>query len=178
MGVFFSQKFQNFHIGSLIRTITKDFGGKHVQQILYPPPKHSSTRGCSVIGVIWLHNLCLQSRDEGHFPNKVGEVRIPGFSFLFSPTVHIWNWDHWRLKYTEVQSQQMAFTQSPSLSNNPKIPTYYLIFADIWHFMIFHDIWHFMIFHDIWHFTKFKNSWHLTFQHIWHFMLFVIWHLK
>ena len=23
----------------------------------------------------------------------------------------------------------MAFTQSPSLSNNPKIPTYYLIFA-------------------------------------------------
>ena len=37
----------------------------------------------------------------------------------------------WRLKYTEVQSQQMAFTQSPSLSNNPKIPTYYLIFA-VW----------------------------------------------
>ena len=34
--------------------------------------------------------------------------------------------DHWRLKYTEVQSQQMAFTQSPSVSNNPKIPTYVL----------------------------------------------------
>ena len=33
------------------------------------------------------------------------------------------------MKYTEVQSQQMAFTQSSSLSNNPKIPTYYLIFA-------------------------------------------------
>ena len=31
--------------------------------------------------------------------------------------------DHSRLKYTEVQSQQMAFTQSPSVSNNPKIPT-------------------------------------------------------
>ena len=30
-------------------------------------------------------------------------------------------WDHWRFKYTEVQSQQMAFTQSPSLSINPKI---------------------------------------------------------
>ena len=29
--------------------------------------------------------------------------------------------NHWRLKYTEVQSQQMAFTQSPSLRNNPKI---------------------------------------------------------
>ena len=34
-----------------------------------------------------------------------------------------------RLKYTEVQSQQMAFTQSPPESNNPKIPTDYLIFA-------------------------------------------------
>ena len=34
--------------------------------------------------------------------------------------------DQWRLKYTEVQSQQMAFTQSPSVSNNPKIPTYVL----------------------------------------------------
>ena len=33
-----------------------------------------------------------------------------------------------KCKMTEVQSQQMAFTQSPSLSNNPKIPTYYLIF--------------------------------------------------
>jgi len=30
---------------------------------------------------------------------------------------------------TEVQSQQMAFTQSPSVCN-PKIPTYYLIFAE------------------------------------------------
>ena len=30
----------------------------------------------------------------------------------------------------EVKSQQMAFTQSPSVSNNPKIPTYYLIFAE------------------------------------------------
>ena len=35
--------------------------------------------------------------------------------------------DHWRLKYTEVQSQQMAFTRSPSLSNNPKILNNYLI---------------------------------------------------
>jgi len=32
----------------------------------------------------------------------------------------------WQEKYTE----QMAFTQSPSVSNNPKIPTYYLIFAE------------------------------------------------
>ena len=31
---------------------------------------------------------------------------------------------------TEVQSQQMAFTESPSVSNNPKIPTNYLIFAE------------------------------------------------
>merc|ERR550539_1371208 len=30
----------------------------------------------------------------------------------------------------EVKSQQIAFTQSPSVSNNPKIPTYYLIFAE------------------------------------------------
>ena len=41
--------------------------------------------------------------------------------FLFVP------WDQWRLKYTEVQSQQMAFTQSPSLSNSPMIFTNYLI---------------------------------------------------
>ena len=34
----------------------------------------------------------------------------------------------WRLKYTEVQSQWMAFTQSPSLSNSPKILNNYLIF--------------------------------------------------
>ena len=34
--------------------------------------------------------------------------------------------DHWRLKYTEVQ---MAFTRSPSLSNNPKILNNYLIFT-------------------------------------------------
>ena len=39
-------------------------------------------------------------------------------------------WDHWRLKYTEVQSQQMAFTRSPSLSNNPKILNNYLIFTE------------------------------------------------
>ena len=38
-------------------------------------------------------------------------------------------WQEKSQKYTEVKSQQMAFTQSPSVSNNPKIPTYYLIFA-------------------------------------------------
>ena len=31
--------------------------------------------------------------------------------------------NHWRLKYTKVQSQQMSFTQSPSLSNNPRFLT-------------------------------------------------------
>jgi hypothetical protein len=36
-----------------------------------------------------------------------------------------------KVEITEVQSQQMAFTQSLSVSNNPKIPTYYLIFAVI-----------------------------------------------
>ena len=35
-------------------------------------------------------------------------------------------WDHWMLKYTEEQSQQIAFTQNPSLSNNPKILTTHL----------------------------------------------------
>ena len=39
-------------------------------------------------------------------------------------------WGQWRLKYTEVQSQQMAFTQSPSLRNNPMIVTNFLIFTD------------------------------------------------
>ena len=33
------------------------------------------------------------------------------------------------MKYTGLQSQQMAFTQSPSMSNNPKILNNYLIFA-------------------------------------------------
>ena len=37
--------------------------------------------------------------------------------------------DHFRLKYTQVLSQQIVFTQSPSLSNNPKILNNYLIFA-------------------------------------------------
>ena len=31
------------------------------------------------------------------------------------------------MKYTEVQSQQKAFTQNPSLSNNPKILAHYLV---------------------------------------------------
>merc|ERR1712037_117852 len=42
-------------------------------------------------------------------------------------------WQEKSQKYTEVKSQQMAFTQSPSVSNNPKIPTYYLIFAETSH---------------------------------------------
>ena len=33
------------------------------------------------------------------------------------------------MKYTEVQSQQMAFTRSPSISNNPKFLNSYLIFT-------------------------------------------------
>ena len=37
--------------------------------------------------------------------------------------------DHGRLKYAEVQSQQMAFTQKPLLSNDPTIVTYGLIFS-------------------------------------------------
>ena len=41
----------------------------------------------------------------------------------------LYSTDHWRLKYTEVQSQQMGFTRSPSLSNYPKILNNYLIFT-------------------------------------------------
>ena len=51
------------------------------------------------------------------------QSKVPLLSQIF------WKGDHWRLKYTEVQSQQMAFTQSPSLSNNPKILNNYLIFT-------------------------------------------------
>ena len=40
--------------------------------------------------------------------------------------------DHFRLKYTQVLSQQIVFTQSPSLSNNPKILNNYLIFTVQW----------------------------------------------
>ena len=39
--------------------------------------------------------------------------------------------DDWRLKYTEVKSQQRAFTQRPSLSNNPRILNNYLIFSTV-----------------------------------------------
>ena len=55
------------------------------------------------------------------------EERFGNYSVESNPKTK----DHRRLKYTKVQSQQMAFTQSPSLSNNPKIPTYYLIFAEM-----------------------------------------------
>ena len=75
--------------------------------------------------------------------------------------------DHWRLKYTEVQSQQMAFTQSSSLSNNPKIPTYYLIFA-------VSCVMYLLTYHVIWHFMSFDISCLLTFHVIWHFMSFEI----
>ena len=36
-------------------------------------------------------------------------------------------WDQWRLIYTELQSQQMAFTQTPWLYNNPKNFTIWLV---------------------------------------------------
>ena len=46
-------------------------------------------------------------------------------------------WEQWRLKYTEVQPQQMDFTQSPSgVSSNPRISTYNLILAVIIIFII------------------------------------------
>ena len=48
---------------------------------------------------------------------------------MFQNQQSIQSLDHWRLKYTEVQSQQMTFSQSPSVNNNPKIPTNYFIFA-------------------------------------------------
>ena len=43
------------------------------------------------------------------------------------------------LKYTEIRSQQMAFNQNTSLSNNPKIPNNYLIFTMIMTTMMFLD---------------------------------------
>ena len=39
----------------------------------------------------------------------------------------------WTNEFTRVQSQQMAFTQSPSSSNNPKILTNYLIWREFYH---------------------------------------------
>ena len=35
--------------------------------------------------------------------------------------------DHRRLEHTDLKSQWMAFTQSPSVCNNPKIPTRYIL---------------------------------------------------
>ena len=48
-----------------------------------------------------------------------------------------WQW-HWRLKYTELQSQRMAFTQSPLLSKK----YFYQLFElyrqmTLWHFSFF-----------------------------------------
>ena len=76
-----------------------------------------------------------------------------GHFMTFDISWHLTFHDHWRLKYTEVQSQQMAFTQSPSVSNNPKIPTYYLIFAVVWDFMSFEIFCH-LRFYVIWDFCK------------------------
>ena len=42
--------------------------------------------------------------------------------------IEIYLTDHRRLKYTKEQSQRMTFTQSPSLSNKPKILKNYLIY--------------------------------------------------
>ena len=47
---------------------------------------------------------------------------------------YFFSWDHWRLKYTEVQSQEMAFTRSPSSSNNLEILNNYLIFTFVFLF--------------------------------------------
>ena len=64
-----------------------------------------------------------------HLFDSSREVALPTFRDI--QTLHSEGGDHWRLKYTEVQSQsqQMAFTRSPSLSNNPKILNSYLIFT-------------------------------------------------
>ena len=73
----------------------------------------------------------------------LGQIRW--LSFLRSqthPIVMVSEWvrewvsegDHWMLKYTDVQSQQRAFTQNPSLGNNPKILNNYLIFTVIVNF--------------------------------------------
>ena len=52
------------------------------------------------------------------------------------------------MKYTEVQSQQMAFIQSPSLSNNPKILNNYLIFTEIFKYMT-KDVFCVTVYHRI-----------------------------
>ena len=54
---------------------------------------------------------------------------VPLKMFYFISIVY-YKRDNWRFKYTEVQSQHMAFTQSPALlSNNPKILNNNLIFT-------------------------------------------------
>ena len=63
------------------------------------------------------------------------KLQTPQFPFVSNAQ----ELDSYIIQYTEVQSQQMAFTQSPSLSNNPKIPTYYLIFAVIKIYIMSHN---------------------------------------
>ena len=67
---------------------------------------------------------------------RVERAKELGCSFFLRPrliSMAVWpsdvDDDHRKLKYTEVQSQQIAFTQSPSLSNNPKTLNNYLMFA-------------------------------------------------
>ena len=64
-----------------------------------------------------------------HLFDSSREVALPTFRDI--QTLHSKGGDHWRLKNTEVQSQsqQMAFTRSPSLSNNHKTLNNYFIFA-------------------------------------------------
>ena len=73
----------------------------------------------------WSSSTSLQSSSS----SGGRSTRWESFAFLLVDFSDLSCDTHWRLKYTEVQSQQIAFTQSPPVSNNPKIPTYYLIFA-------------------------------------------------
>ena len=80
---------------------------------------------------IVMHFFCYEANSFSSFWMRYHLISAPTPVLLCSckRRVNIVRCHHWRLNYTEVQSQQMAFTQSLSLSNNPKIPTYYLIFA-------------------------------------------------
>ena len=67
-----------------------------------------------------LHTHCAAVREGNWYDADVRKTKTLTMTMAMTS-------DHWRLKYTEVQSQQIAFTQSPSLSSNPKILTNYLI---------------------------------------------------
>ena len=81
---------------------------------------------------------------------------------LYCIQIH-WNFALSKTLYqaTVLYSQQMAFTESPSVSNNPKIPTYCLLFdfcSALLYVSFNHNVTIPALFHDKWHEKGLKKN--------------------